>query len=103
MDPLRYTLDMLITEYKFLNEKIKDIEQKLEETFAKTTHAPKTKILQTHPGVGLVTSMMLAVELFNPSRFNNKEELAKYVGLAPTIIQSGQSLRDGPISKTGRP
>jgi len=29
--------------------------------------------------------------------------LAKYVGLSPTIIQSGQSLRDGPITKTGRP
>ena len=103
LDPLRYTLDTLITEYKFLNGRIKDIEQKLEETFAKTTHAKKIQILQTHPGVGRVTSMMFAVELFNPRRFNNKEELAKYVGLAPTIIQSGQSLRDGPISKTGRP
>jgi transposase len=98
IDQLRYTLDMLIIEYKFLNEKIKDIEKKLEETFAK-----KIQILKTHPGVGRVTSMMFAAELFNPRRFNNKEELAKYVGLAPTIIQSGQSLRDGPISKTGRP
>lgn len=30
-------------------------------------------------------------------------EISKYVGFAPTIIQSGQSLRDGPIAKTGRP
>lgn len=102
-DPLRYTLDMFIMEYKFLKEKIKDIEQKLDETFSKTTHAKKIQILQTHPGVGTVTSMMFAAEIFNPKRFNNKEELAKYVGLAPTIIQSGQSLRDGPISKSGRP
>lgn len=29
--------------------------------------------------------------------------LAKYVGLSPTIIQSGQSFRDGPVTKTGRP
>ena len=103
LDSLRYTLDMLIAEYNFLNEKIKDIEQKLEATFAKATHAEKVKILQTHPGVGSVTSIMFAAELFNPKRFNNKEEIAKYVGLAPTIIQSGRSLRDGPISKTGRP
>jgi transposase len=46
---------------------------------------------------------MFAAEIFNPKRFKNKEELAKYIGLAPTIIQSGQSLRDGPITKTGRP
>ena len=103
LDPLRYTLDLLVTEYKFLNEKIKDIDRKLEEIFAQIPYAKKIQILQTHPGVGRVTSMMFAAEVFNPKRFNNKEELAKYVGLAPTIIQSGQSLRDGPISKTGRP
>ncbi len=103
LDPLRYTLDVLIEEYKFLAEKIKDIEQKIEETFSKITHARKIKILRTHPGVGKVTSVMFKAEIFNPKRFNNREELAKYVGLAPTIIQSGQSLRDGPISKTGRP
>jgi len=102
LEQLRYTLDMLIEEYKFLAEKIKEIEQKIEETFAQITHAKKIEILQTHPGVGKVTSVMFKAEIFNPKRFNNNEELAKYVGLAPTIIQSGQSLRDGPISKTGR-
>jgi transposase len=103
LNPLRYTLDMFIAEYKFLIEKIKDIEQQLEETFSKAPHAPKIALLRTHPGVGPVTSMMFEAELFNPKRFKSKEEVAKYVGLAPTIIQSGQSHRDGPISKTGRP
>jgi transposase len=103
LDPLRYTLDMFVTEYKFLTEKITDIEQQLEETFAKTIHAKKIALLRTHLGVGPVTSMMFEAELFNPKRFNSKEEVAKYIGLAPTIIQSGQSHRDGPISKTGRP
>lgn len=103
LDSLRYSLDALIEEYSFLTTKIKDIEQKLEETFDKKTYAKKISILQTHPGVGPVTSMMFAAEIFNPKRFKNKEQLAKYVGLAPTIIQSGQSLRDGPITKTGRP
>ena len=103
LDPLRYTLDMLITEYIFLKEKIKDIERKLKETFAKQKHAKNIAILQTHPGVGPATSMMFAAELFNPKRFKNSAEIAKYVGFAPTIIQSGQSLRDGPITKTGRP
>ncbi len=100
---LRYTLDMLIDNYQLLKDKVKDIEQKLKETFSKTPYAKKIDILQTHPGVGLVTSMMFASEIFDPKRFNNTTQLAKYVGLAPTIIQSGQSLRDGPITKTGRP
>ena len=103
LDPLKFTLEMLIAEYEFITEKIKEVEQKLEETFLKVTHARKIQLLQTHPGIGPVTSQMFKAEIFNPKRFKNKEELARYVGLAPTIIQSGQSLRDGPISKTGRP
>lgn len=103
LDPLKYTLDMLINEYTFLKEKIKDIERKIKETFAKQKHAKKIALLQTHPGVGITTSTMFAAELFNPKRFKNKNEIAKYVGLAPTIVQSGQTLKIGPISKTGRP
>jgi transposase len=103
LDSVRYSLDTLINEYQFLKEKIKDIEQKLSETFTKKPYAKKIEILQTHPGVGVVTSMMFTAEIFNPKRFDNTAQLAKYVGFAPTIIQSGQSLRDGPITKTGRP
>lgn len=103
IDQLRYTLDMLIYEYEFLKTKIKDIDQKLKEAFSGKSLAKKVELLQTHPGVGKVTSMMFAAELFNPKRFNNTMEIAKYIGFAPTIIQSGQSLRDGPITKTGRP
>ena len=101
--PLRYTLDMLTEEYRFLKNKLKEIEQKLAETFTKPKHAQKIRILQTHPGVGPVTSMMFKAEIFNPKRFKSPAEISKYVGFAPTIIQSGQSLRDGPITKTGRP
>jgi transposase len=103
LDSLRYALNTFIEEYIFLIEKIKNIEQKLKDTFNKKPYAKKIHVLQTHPGVGSATSMMFAAEIFNPKRFKNKEELAKYIGLAPTIIQSGQSLRDGPITKTGRP
>ncbi len=103
LDPLKYTIDMLIKEYEFLKEEIKNIERKLKEVFSKKKYVKKIEILQSHPGIGNVTSMMYAAEMFNPKRFNNTGEVSKYVGFAPTIIQSGQSLRDGPITKTGRP
>lgn len=103
LNPLKYSLDMFIKEYLFLKEEIKNIEQKLKETFSKKKYVKKIEILQTHPGIGPVTSMMFAAEIFNPKRFKNTAEIAKYTGLAPTIIQSGKSLRDGPIAKTGRP
>ena len=61
------------------------------------------KLLTTHPGVGPVIAAQFAAEIFNPRRFTDKTQLAKYVGLAPSVRQSGQMLRDGPILKTGRP
>lgn len=103
LNQLRFNLDMLINEYEFLKQKIKDIEKKVTETFSKKTNAKKIKILQSHPGVGPTTATMFAAEVFNPKRFKNSSQLAKYIGLAPTISQSGKTLIKGPISKTGRP
>lgn len=103
LNQLRFNLDMLINEYEFLKEKIKDIEQKVSETFSKKTNAKKIKILQSHPGIGPTTATMFTAEIFNPKRFKNASQIAKYLGLNPTISQSGKTLIKGPISKTGRP
>jgi len=100
---LRFSMDILLEELHFIQTQIKKTEKQLEETFGKKRHAPKIKLLLTHPGIGPVIARQFIAEIFNPKRFKDSTELAKYVGLSPTILQSGQSLRDGPISKTGRP
>ena len=101
--PLRFSLDILLEELHFIQTQIRKTTQQLEETFAKKRHAPKIKVLLTHPGIGPVIARQFTAEIFNPGRFKDKTELAKYVGLSPMIIQSGQSLRNGPVTKTGRP
>ena len=100
---LHYCLDTLIEQLLFITAQLKNAEQTIKETFNKTPLAAKTKILITHPGVGPVIASQFATEIFNPKRFKDKTELAKYVGLAPSVRQSGQTLRNGPILKTGRP
>ena len=100
---LRFCLDMLIEQLQFLQGQLKTIQQKLQETFSQKRHARKVELLQTHPGIGPVIARQFATEIFKPKRFRCAAELAKYTGLAPTIHQSGQSMRDGPITKTGRP
>ena len=100
---LRFCLDLLIEQLKFIQEQLKTIRKQLKETFSQRRHARKVELLQTHPGVGEVISRQFTAEIFDPKRFRSAAELAKYTGLAPTIIQSGQSLRDGPVTKTGRP
>lgn len=100
---IRYCLDTLLSELDFLKKQLKDLEKKLKELFSKKRYDSKIKILKTHPGIGPTIAGQFVTEIFNPQRFKAKTEIAKYVGLSPTITQSGQTSRDGPIIKTGRP
>jgi transposase len=102
-EPLRYCLDMLIEELHFIAGRLKVVEQKIKEVFSEKPICTTVNLLVTHPGIGQTIATQFAAEIFNPKRFTDKTQLAKYVGLAPSIHQSGQTLRDGPILKTGRP
>jgi len=102
-EQLQYCLDILLDELSFIIEQRKLTEQRIKEAFSEKPHSTMCKLLTTHPGVGPVIAAQFAAEIFNPRRFTDKTQLAKYVGLAPSVRQSGQMLRDGPILKTGRP
>jgi len=102
-EPLRYCLDILLDELHFLAEQLKLTEQKIKKAFSEKPLSTTCKLLATHPGVGPTIAAQFAAEIFNPKRFTDKTQLAKYVGLAPSVRQSGQRLTDGPILKTGRP
>jgi len=100
---LRYCLDIMLEQLHFLKAQLRLTEKQLCNTFAKESLDAKVKMLMTHPGIGPTIARQFATEIFNPGRFKDKTEIAKYIGLAPMISQSGQSLREGPITKTGRP
>jgi transposase len=102
-EPLRFCLDTLIDELRFIAGQIQAAELKIKDAFSEKPLETTIKILDTHPGVGLTTAAQFAAEIFDPKRFTDKTQIAKYVGLAPSIRQSGQTSRDGPILKTGRP
>jgi transposase len=101
--PLRFCLDTLLEELRFVAEQLKFTAEKIEEVFSEKSIHQTVLLLITHPGVGNTTATQFAAEIFNPKRFGDKTQLAKYVGLAPSVRQSGQTSRDGPILKTGRP
>ncbi|MCK4887768.1 MAG: IS110 family transposase [Planctomycetes bacterium] len=100
---LRYCLDLLLEQLHFIKAQVSKLESETKQHFAKNHIGKKVKLLQTHPGIGPTIARQFATEIFNPKRFKNSTQISKYLGLAPTVKQSGQTLRDGPISKTGRP
>ena len=46
--------------------------------------------------------MTFLTEVYRPERFTRQGQLAKYVGLAPLIRQSGNTRREGALIKAGR-
>jgi transposase len=61
----------------------------------------KAALLRTHPGIGLLTSLILVHTLGPVERFPNRRKLAAYLGMDPTEQSSGDKKRMGGISKAG--
>ena len=60
------------------------------------------QILQSIPGIGIVTSKNFMVELSCIDRFKSVKQLCAFVGIDPSIKQSGTSIdHRGKISKRG--
>ena len=59
------------------------------------------KILETVPGVGLVTAMTYVLTIGDPARFERSRDVAVYLGLTPARRQSGTSDPQLGITKAG--
>jgi transposase len=62
---------------------------------------PVAQLLQTHPGVGPITGLALAVTLGQIERFACSRKVVSYLGLNPTEHSSGGRQQLGGISKQG--
>ena len=61
----------------------------------------KVRRLQQLTAIGLGSSWVFVMELFGWPHFRNRRELAAAVGLAPTPYNSGDSVREQGISRSG--
>lgn len=62
---------------------------------------PLAQLLQTHPGVGPITSLALAVTLGQIERFACSRKMVSYLGLNPAEHSSGGRQQLGGIGKQG--
>jgi len=100
--PLRLALDCLVEELTHLTDLRDHVRAAMKKVSRQTRHRAKERRLRTHPGVGETAALAFLTEVYQPERFEDAEALAKYVGLAPRVSQSGQTRREGPLMKTGR-
>jgi transposase len=62
---------------------------------------PTVARLRCFRGIDTLTALVLALEIGDFSRFRRPAQLASWLGLVPSLDQSGQSRRQGAITKTG--
>lgn len=62
---------------------------------------PIGQLLLTIPYVGPFTAFILRAEIGEITRFAGAEQLIAYSGLAPRVLQTGDTCRYGPLTKVG--
>lgn len=99
--PSKVVLSSLKRSLKAVKKELKMIEGKLTELVKKENQELLT-LLETIPGIGRKTSVMLLVLTDGFERFASASELCSYAGLTPVIRKSGSSVNGKPrISKIG--
>jgi len=81
-----------------LTEQIETVDEEIE---ARAESLDETQRLMSCPGVSHITALTLSAEIGEIERFDGHKEVVSYVGMDPTIRESGDSRIEGGISKTG--
>src|SRR5246500_4601063 len=77
------------------------LEAHIEAALPEWSLAPVVEALQALRGVGLVAAVTLVAELGDITRFSNPRQLMSYLGLVPSEHSSGDTRRQGGITKAG--
>jgi transposase len=62
---------------------------------------PTIARLRCFPGIDTLSALILCLEVGDFARFRSPRQLARWLGLVPSLNQSGESSQQGRITKTG--
>ena len=100
-ESLRFALQVLFKELHQLRKYQRDVLIKLRELAKSARYKKTVNLLLSTPGIGKLTSIRLALEWGDVSRFKRKEEFAAFLGLIPGEYSSGEQDHKGHITKQG--
>lgn len=98
----RLTIDSHLRELNFLQDELSRVTDQLNQINLAPNHRAVIKALTTVPGVGKIVATTFHTELFQPERFSRQEEVVSYLGLAPTVRQSGERTPRGYLAPVGQ-
>lgn len=99
--PSKFVYRSLKRNLKHLNKEIEALESRLLE-LVKQDQQHQLTLLKSIPGMGVKTALFLIVVTDGFKKFETASQLCSYVGITPTIRESGSSVRGrSRISKVG--
>jgi len=96
--PYKSILENYLSVIDDLTGRINKVDNQLRQKLKKDKQA---QLLKTIPGIGLITAHIILAEAGDINRFNNHHKFARYIGIVPSLHQSGQILHSGHITKQG--
>jgi transposase len=81
--------------------RVAGLEKEMEKALEHWVLAPVVEALMALRGIKLITAMTVMAELGDITRFDSPRQLMSFLGLVPSEASSGQTRRQGGITKTG--
>lgn len=81
--------------------RVAGLEKEMEKALEHWVLAPAVEALMALRGIKLITAMTVMAELGDITRFDSPRQLMSFLGLVPSEASSGQTRRQGGITKTG--
>ena len=97
-EPMRAAIEPVLLALEKLTEQIVECDQRLKERLAGD---PEVKRLMTVPGVGPIVAACFLFTVRDARRFDSGRQVGSYLGLVPSLYQSGKTYRRGRITKCG--
>lgn len=98
----RFTFDQYLSMLEYLERRLAELDQKLEELASTALFRESVTVLKSFRGVQTLTAMVLVTELGDIRRFPTPRHVMSYVGLTPSVSQSGESRsKSSCITKAG--
>ena len=94
---IQQAVEGLLKAYEEVCKSVEDSEKALE----KFNKDPVIALFESIPGVGTITAVTYKAVIDNPNRFANPRNVGAYLGLTPKQYSSGETTRQGKISKCG--
>lgn len=98
---LKFAINQYCALWLHMNVKINEIDQEI------ANQAEKDGLVEVMyrsvPGIGPTSARILANELGDMSQFRNERLLFSYIGLTPSEHSSGEHVRQGHITRQGKP